>query len=167
MGSELVSVLCFGEVYRKSKAQIVKPLVQARRVGRTWRSRTAESDLKGGKDGQMKLHLACLDGQTRYKPYLEVFVKTLDAQIARESKVIVALAFRNKPIEDVHAGKLCSACCGSPDYSRITEDEMKAMMKSAVNAVYKLLWNRDHDPEAYRKSIEYGVRFTSRWDEAE
>jgi len=44
---------------------------------------------------------------------------------------------------------------------------MKTIMKSAVNTVYKLLWNRDHDSESYRKSIEYGVRFTSRWDDPE
>jgi hypothetical protein len=94
-------------------------------------------------------------------------MKTLDAELAKEAKAIVGLAFRNGPIEDVHAGKVCPVCCGSSDYSRITDDEMKAMMKSAVSAVYKLLWNRDHDSEAYRKSIEYGVRFTSRWDDPE
>jgi sulfatase maturation enzyme AslB (radical SAM superfamily) len=87
-----------------------------------------------------------------------------DAGLAKEAKAIVALAFRNGPIEDVHAGKVCPVCNGSAEYSRITDDEMKAMMKSAVNAVYKLLWNRDYDSDAYRKSIEYGVRFTSRWD---
>jgi len=94
-------------------------------------------------------------------------MKTLDTELATEAKAIVALAFRNGPIEDVHSGKVCPVCCGSSDYSRITEEEMKAMMKSAVNAVYKLLWNRDHDSEAYRKSIDYGVRLTSRWDDPE
>jgi len=94
-------------------------------------------------------------------------MKTLDTELAKEAKAIVALAFRNGPIENVHAGKVCPVCCGSSDYSRITEEEMKAMMKSAVNAVYKMLWIRDNDSEAYRKSIEYGVRFTSRWDDPE
>ena len=89
----------------------------------------------------------------------------LDAELAKEAKSIVALAFRNGPIEDVHAGKACPVCCGSSEYSRITDEDMKVIMKSAVSAVYKLLWNRDHDAEAYRKSIEYGVRFTSRWDD--
>lgn len=96
---------------------------------------------------------------------MKVVMKTLDAELAKEAKAMVALAFRNGPIEDVHAGKVCPVCNGLPEYSRITDDEMKAMMKSAVNAVYKLLWNREHDAEAYRKSIEYGVRFTSRWDD--
>jgi hypothetical protein len=84
-------------------------------------------------------------------PKRRFFVKILDAQIAREAKAIVALAFRNGPIEDVHAGKVCPACCGSPDYSRITEDEMKAVMKSAVNAVYKLLWNRTKSRDIHDK----------------
>ena len=92
-------------------------------------------------------------------------MKTLDAELAKEAKAIAALAFRNGPIEDVHAGKVCPVCNGSSEYSRITDDEMKATMKSAVNAVYKLLWNRDHDADAYRKSIEYGARITSRWDD--
>jgi hypothetical protein len=33
-------------------------------------------------------------------------------QLAREAKAIVALAFRNGPIEDVHAGKICPTCEG-------------------------------------------------------
>ena len=77
----------------------------------------------------------------------------------------VALGFRKGPIEDVHAGKVCPVRNGFSEYSRITDDAMKAMMKSSVNAVYKLLWNRDHDAHAYGKSIEYGVRLTSRWDD--
>ncbi len=92
-------------------------------------------------------------------------MKTLDAELAKEAKAIVGLAFRNGPIEDVHAGKVCPVCCGTSDYSRITDDEMKAIMRSAVSAVYKLLWNRDHDVEAYQRSIGNGVRFTSRWDD--
>jgi hypothetical protein len=33
--------------------------------------------------------------------------------VAREAKAIVALAFRNGPIEDVHAGKACPTCFGN------------------------------------------------------
>lgn len=94
-------------------------------------------------------------------------MKTMDTELANEAKAIVALAFRNGPIENVHAGRVCPLCTGSSEYSRITDEEMKAMMKSAVNAVYKLLLNRDSDADTYRKSIEYGVRFTSRWDDPE
>ena len=34
----------------------------------------------------------------------------LDPELAAEAKSIVALAFRNGPIEDVHAGKECPTC---------------------------------------------------------
>ncbi len=34
-------------------------------------------------------------------------MKRLDTQLATEAKAIVALAFRNGPIEDVHAGRVC------------------------------------------------------------
>jgi hypothetical protein len=56
-------------------------------------------------------------------------MKTLDTELATDAKAIVGLAFRNGPIEDVHAGKACPVCCGSSEYSRITDEEMKAMMK--------------------------------------
>jgi hypothetical protein len=35
---------------------------------------------------------------------------TLDPKLAAEAKSIVALAFRNGPIEDIHAGKDCPTC---------------------------------------------------------
>jgi hypothetical protein len=36
----------------------------------------------------------------------------LDPELAAEAKNIVALAFRNGPIENVHAGKECPTCAG-------------------------------------------------------
>ena len=59
--------------------------------------------------------------------------------MAREAQAIVALAFRNGPIEDVHAGKLCPICAGKPEYSHITQQGMKLIMKNAVDHVYQLL----------------------------
>lgn len=50
---------------------------------------------------------------------------TFDPELAAEAKSIVALAFRNGPIEDVHAGKECPLCAGKPEYSHITQDEMR------------------------------------------
>ena len=55
-------------------------------------------------------------------------------QLAKEAKALVALAFRNGPIEDVHAGKLCPVCEGQPEFSHITDPEMKLIMKNAVDA---------------------------------
>ncbi len=94
-------------------------------------------------------------------------MKKIDPQLAVEAKAIVALAFRNGPIEDVHAGKTCTACAGNPESSRITDDEMKSIMKAAVNAVYALLCAKEHDPENYRRQIAFGQRYTSRWDQPE
>jgi hypothetical protein len=64
---------------------------------------------------------------------------TLDPELAAEAKSFVALAFRNGPIEDVHAGKECPNCSGQSEYSHITQAEMKNITKQAVDIVYKLL----------------------------
>jgi hypothetical protein len=90
---------------------------------------------------------------------------TLDPELAAEAKGIVALAFRNGPIEDVHAGKECPTCTGKVEYSHITQDEMQNIMKRAVNTVDKLLWLRQNDPEKYETTLEFGNRLTRFWDE--
>ncbi len=90
---------------------------------------------------------------------------TLDAALAREAKSLVALAFRNGPIEDVHAGKECPTCAGKSEYSHITQAEMKTIMKQAVDTVYKLLWLKQNDPEKYEATLELGSQYTRAWDE--
>lgn len=49
----------------------------------------------------------------------------IDPSLAIEAKAITALAFRNGPIEDLHAGKVCSVCDQNPEFSHISNDEMK------------------------------------------
>ncbi|MBE7492949.1 MAG: hypothetical protein HS108_14505 [Planctomycetes bacterium] len=88
-------------------------------------------------------------------------------RIAQEAKAIVALAFRNGPIENLHAGKRCPACAGQEGFSRITDDEMKVIMKNAVNQMAKLLWLRDNQPSQYGREIEFGNRYIREWDEPE
>jgi hypothetical protein len=63
----------------------------------------------------------------------------LDPDLVVEAKALVALAFRNGPIEDLHSGKPCVVCSGDPEISHISDDEMKAIMKAAVNTLYRLL----------------------------
>ena len=92
---------------------------------------------------------------------------TLDPDLAVEAKALVALAFRNGPIEDVHAGKPCTVCNGNQEISHISDEEMKAIMKSAVNTLYRLLWQRDRDPMAYQENLALGRRYTSHWDDPE
>lgn len=86
-------------------------------------------------------------------------------QLAREAKAIVALAFRNGPIENIHAGRPCPTCTGQTGYSRITDAEMKLVMKSAVDRVYALLTLKDENPEQYESRIQFGERYTRSWDE--
>jgi hypothetical protein len=38
-------------------------------------------------------------------------------------------------------------------------------MKSAVDTLYRLLWQRDCDPVAYGEKLALGRRFTLHWDD--
>ena len=91
--------------------------------------------------------------------------KNIDKELDREAKAIVALAFRNGPIENLHAGKRCSTCDGKSGYSRITDAEMKTIMKNAVDHVYKFSLMKRADPLRYEKLIEYGNEVAHRWDD--
>jgi hypothetical protein len=51
--------------------------------------------------------------------------------------------------------------------SHVSDEEMKRIMKAAVNAMYRLLWQRDHDPEAYLKSLASCERPTQKWGDPE
>ena len=41
------------------------------------------------------------------------------------------------------------------------------MMKSAVDTLYRLQWQRESDPAAYRKILAFGERNTIHWDDSE
>ena len=92
---------------------------------------------------------------------------SVDSVLALEARMIVALAFRNGPIEALHAGKPCPTCSVDSTYSRISDEEMKGILTAAVNSVYSLLWKKDNDSEAYAKSLVLGARYTQRWDDPE
>ena len=85
-------------------------------------------------------------------------------QLAREAKAIVALAFRNGPIEDCHAGLECPKCAGRSRYSGITQSEMKEIMKAAVNRMYTLLLYRSTNRERFDAMMRLGSLFTRKWD---
>jgi len=86
-------------------------------------------------------------------------------ELAREAKAIVALAFRNGPIESLHAGKPCPTCTGQSGYSRITDLEMASIMSNAVEHVYALLLLKQENPEKYGSEIQFGERYTTNWHE--
>ena len=91
----------------------------------------------------------------------------LDPLLAAETKAMVALAFRNGPIEGLHEGKPCAACAGRPEISHISNEEMKVIMKSAVDTLYRLLWQRENDSAAYLRNLALGERYTMHWDDPE
>jgi hypothetical protein len=90
-----------------------------------------------------------------------------ERELASEAKAIVALAFRNGPIEDVHAGKLCPTCSAAPEYSRLTDDERRVIMKSAVNRIYGLRRLKNGDPGRYAREIAFAARYVTNWDDPE
>jgi hypothetical protein len=49
----------------------------------------------------------------------------------------------------------------------ITDKEMKDLMKSAVSALYRLLWLREYDPRSYQEQLALGRRYTMHWDDPE
>jgi hypothetical protein len=92
-------------------------------------------------------------------------MNSIDPQLAREAKAIVALAFRNGPIEDIHAGKPCPTCRSRQGYSRLTDADVKLIMQNAVDHVYKLLWLRESKPQECEAEITFAESYTTSWDD--
>ena len=81
-----------------------------------------------------------------------------------EANAIVACAFRNGPLENLHAGKW-SELLEDPELSRITDDEMKTLMLNACKAVEKLLREKQDDPGAYLlKMMQYNLTYCRQWE---
>lgn len=81
-----------------------------------------------------------------------------------EANAIVAMAFRNGPIEDLHAGKW-SELLNDPTLSRITDEEMKTLMLAACRTMAELLRMKESDPEAYyQEMMTYNHRFCRHWE---
>ena len=104
--------------------------------------------------------------------------KTLAAALA---KAIAALCVRNTFLEDLHSGTTPSSKTG--DYSdvkvvlpygeipwcklsRISDEEMKRLMKEIVNKLYTFL-RRQADPAFLEPFLRRGELYTRRWDEPE
>ncbi|MEX2217062.1 MAG: hypothetical protein WD768_23320 [Phycisphaeraceae bacterium] len=81
-----------------------------------------------------------------------------------EANAIVAMAFRNGPIEDLHSGK-SSELLNNPDLSRITNAEMKVIMLNACRKVEELLKKKETDEGAYFLALmEYGRQYCREWE---
>lgn len=81
-----------------------------------------------------------------------------------EANAIVAWAFRNGPIEDLHAGKH-SDLLDDKSLSRISDDEMKALMLDACQKVEEILRLKESNPEEYAVQVRsFSFRFCRQWD---
>ena len=104
--------------------------------------------------------------------------ETLAAELA---KAIAVLCVRNTFLEDLHSGTTPSSKTG--DYSdvkvvtpygeipwhklsRISDDEMKRLMKEIVDNLYTFL-SRQADPEFLDTFLRQGGMYAQRWDEPE
>jgi hypothetical protein len=84
--------------------------------------------------------------------------------LVEEAKALVLLAFRNGPIKAGHKRKPCLTCGSAPEYSRITNTEIKLIMKAAVDKLYILLRVKAEDPARYHRQIQnsQGTRLAGR-----
>lgn len=81
-----------------------------------------------------------------------------------EANALTAYAFRNGPLEDLHAGK-SSPLTDDPSLSRITDAEMKKLMINASEHLAKMLALRDSEPEAYWRFVQtYGAMYCRSWN---
>jgi hypothetical protein len=109
-------------------------------------------------------------------------MKDTEKALASElAKAIAALCVRNTFLEDLHSGTTPSSKSG--DYSdvkvvtpygeipwqklsRISDDEMKRLMKEIVNKLYTFL-SRQAEPAFLEAFLRMGEMYTRRWDEPE
>jgi hypothetical protein len=92
---------------------------------------------------------------------------SVDPVLALEAKMIRCAGVPNWSHRGSARRKTCPTCSADSGYSRISDEEMKGIMKAAVNTVYLLLWKRENDSEAYAKSLVLEVRYTQGWDNPE
>ena len=80
-----------------------------------------------------------------------------------QANVLTLLAFRNGPIEDLHAGKY-SPLVEDKTLSRITDAEMKTIMIAASAKLAELLALRDDSPEAFAAMLAGNWRQVRHWE---
>jgi hypothetical protein len=107
--------------------------------------------------------------------------KTEKAHAAILAKAITAICVRNGYLEDLHSGITPSSKAG--DYSdvkvvtpygeipweklsRISDEEMKRLMKGIVNQIYTFLC-RQADPAFLNWFISMGCNYSALWDKPE
>ncbi|MEM6260754.1 MAG: hypothetical protein AAGI37_21105 [Planctomycetota bacterium] len=81
-----------------------------------------------------------------------------------EANALVAKAFRNGPLEDLHAGEH-SELLNNSSLSRITDPEMKTLMLSACRILASMLQMKEEQPEQYDQEIRrYAAMYCKDWE---
>ena len=81
-----------------------------------------------------------------------------------EANALVAIAFRNGPLEDLHAGKP-SELLEDPSLSRITDDEIRKLMIHSCDVLENLLRIKENDPERYYQYVKVqAMMFCRDWE---
>jgi hypothetical protein len=83
--------------------------------------------------------------------------------IRDEANALTVLAFRNGFLEELHAG-IHHPALDDQKYSRITNEEMKALMVEASERLAKLLHLKETNPEEYARKLEFAWRYCRNWD---
>jgi hypothetical protein len=95
---------------------------------------------------------------------IRVYDNMLKQTVRDEANAIVSFAFRNGPLEDIHAGEYSADLIENPELSRLTDSEMKQLMLFACEAIEKVLRLRDEEPDVYVKFVAMQqTRFCGDW----
>lgn len=89
--------------------------------------------------------------------------QTPEFTIRDEANALTVLAFRNGLIEQLHAGRY-DPILNDPEVSRITNEEMKALMIEASERLAKLLHLKETNPEEYTRKLDFAWRYCRNWD---
>ncbi len=98
------------------------------------------------------------------------------------SKAVTAACVRNTYLEELHSGKTPVSLKGDNSdvyvidaggnkipwngVSRISDEEMKKLMKEVVNNMYKFFENQ-YNEEYCEKVLDYNYKFAANWDDPE
>lgn len=89
---------------------------------------------------------------------------TAKHSVREEANAIVAYAFRNGFLEDLHAGEY-SELLENKKLSRITDAEMKRLMIESCERVAKLLEMKEKHPREYWRHIDWlNASYTKNWN---
>ena len=96
----------------------------------------------------------------------EVLVRAFPGGFTRrnEANALTAYAFRNGPLENLHAGK-SSPLTADPSLSRITDAEMKELMINASERLVQILELRESAPDKYKRFVQdYAIKYCRSWN---